>query len=176
MLSGDRRRGRHHHSQRILVHVADAELVVQVRSRGKTGRPDISDNVPLRDARTLAHVFRHCREMPVPRRVLRLMTEHDEIAVTALAAGDFNNAVSGRSYPRSRGRAVVDASVRAPFAQYRMEAGIGKAGSNPGKLQRRPKECLTYVLAVQRVVAALTVSVLKVNRLVDLAAVDEFGG
>ena len=42
-LGADRRRGGHHHAQRVLVHAVDVELVVQVRAGGEAGCADKAD-------------------------------------------------------------------------------------------------------------------------------------
>src|SRR5262249_11146592 len=176
LLRGDRRSRRQHHAQRILVHVVDAEFVVQVRSRSEPGRPDKSDDLSLCDTCTLADALGKAREMAVPGRVLGLVTEDDQIAVTPLPSRELHDAVAGRLHTGACRRPVVYAPVRAPRLEHRMEARAAEAGSDPRELQRGAQECLAYVLALNRVIAAFAIRVLEIDGLIDLPVVDEFGG
>ena len=57
-----------------------------------------------------------------------LMTENDDVAVTALLAGEFDDAVCNRFHARAGGRCVIDAGVRTQALQYRVKAFGGETG------------------------------------------------
>ncbi len=100
---------------------------MQMWTGRKPGGADIADHIALGDALALAHAFGESRQVSVPGGVLGLMAQHDCVAVAALAAGKFDYAVAGGLDARADGRTVVDAFMRAPRLQHRMEARIGVA-------------------------------------------------
>ena len=84
----DRQRGGHRHLQRILMHVVEAEFVMQVGAGREPGRADETDHLALRDAPAFAQPLGDAGQMAVPSRVLGLVAQHHDVAVTALAPGD----------------------------------------------------------------------------------------
>ena len=65
LLGQQWRRARQGHRQGILVHVADAELIVQVWAAGQSRGADKADHIALSDAITFAQARGKARQMAV---------------------------------------------------------------------------------------------------------------
>src|SRR4029078_8890856 len=115
-------------------------------------------------------------QMAIPGRELGLVAQNHDVAVTALAPRNVDDAVRGCFHARAGGRAIVDAFVRAPHLQYRVKARGAEAGRYARKFERRAQELLAQVLAVRRVIAAFVFGVIEVHRSVSFALVHELGG
>src|SRR5262249_31489320 len=87
---------------------------------------------------------------------------------------ELDHAVPGRFHARTGWRGIVDAFVRAPLLEDRVEP-VAEAGGNARELQGRPQEGLADIPAVRRVVAALAFRVLEIDGAIELADVDELG-
>src|SRR5690348_8418531 len=93
---------------------------MQMRSGGPAGLSHEADRVVLRHARAAAH--RDAAEMTVHRRVLAVVAEDDDVAVSPLDAGVLDGAVGHGTHARADRRRIVDALVRAPAALDRVFA------------------------------------------------------
>ena len=71
--------------------VVDAYFVVDVRACGATRRADLANHVAARDV--LPHLDIYVREMAVARRQSVAVIYDDDLAVTALASGEGDDAV-----------------------------------------------------------------------------------
>src|SRR2546425_10994883 len=91
-----------------------------MRARRQAGRADEADCSLLAHARPDVHSLRELRQMAVARPDPVGVTQLDEVAVIALAAGDRDDAVGRRADRRAvRGR-VIRSLVRPPALQNRM--------------------------------------------------------
>ena len=69
-----------------------------------------------------ANAAREAGEVAVERRVFLLVAQDDDVAVAAVDAREVDDAVGGRFDAGAGRRAVVDACVRAPALEDRVEA------------------------------------------------------
>ena len=99
-----------------------------------------------------------------------VVAHDDQVAVAALPAGELDDAVADRAYPRARGRRVVHALVRAPGSVQRVHAHA-ESGADARELERRAQQRLAHVLAVRGVIAVGVP-----ERAVPAALVGELGG
>lgn len=93
-----RLRVRKGYGQWILGLAIHLEFVMQVRTGGPSGGPDIADDLALVHPLTDAHLGREAAQVRIERSVAAAMIDGDDIAVTALPSGERNLAVACDSH------------------------------------------------------------------------------
>ena len=126
----------------------DAEFVVQVGAGGDPGLSNVADGVALADACAFLDPAGEAVEVPVGGRIGALVFEHDQVAVTALTAGEIDHPVGDRAhFCPSRG-AVIDAFVSASDLQDGVKACVGEARRDARKFEGGAQEGFAHGLAV----------------------------
>src|SRR6202049_1255065 len=72
--------------------IVDPDLIMQMRTCGQAGHPNIGHDLALRDTRTRARVRREAREMRIGRRIAAGMIDDEEVSIFAGSAGEFYRA------------------------------------------------------------------------------------
>src|SRR5690349_19005249 len=144
-----------------------------MRAGRPAGRADGADVGALLDTLTLRDI--DMAQVRIHRRAVVAVADLDDVAVTVLPAGEFDDAVADRAHRGAAGGAVVDTFVLLPGVDDRVHAHR-EAGGHARELHRAREELAALALAVETVVGALAVRVLEPDRGVALAVVDELGG
>ena len=106
------------------MYAADMELVMQVRACRQARATHETYDFALGDAFARADCLTESREVRIQRRIPVRMAQDDDIAVAALVADKSDMAVSGGSDSSAARSTVVNALVRTPGSEYRMEPRI----------------------------------------------------
>ena len=153
----------------------DAEFVMQVRAGGQAGCPHVGDDLPLLHVAADAQLLGVGRQVGVQRGVRAGMFEDDAVAITAVAADGKNTAVGGGAHRRAARRRVVDAAVRTPAFQDRMEAVERVAGADAREFHRCAQVFALHAAAFRRVVLGDAALIAVGDGAVDAPVADELG-
>lgn len=103
------------------------EFIMQMRPGSQSGHAHVTNHFALRNMLALVQALGEARQVPVDRGVATLMVYHDDVAVTALSSDYGNDSVSGHFDFGTHGRGKISTLMGAPFFEYRMKSGEGKA-------------------------------------------------
>src|SRR5690242_16734891 len=103
------------------------------------------------------------------------MLQDHHVAVAALLPGECDRPVAGRAYRRAHRGRVIDATMRAPGLQDRMEARIREPRGDARNFHRRTEESAPQRGAIRGVIVLAAVDVAKEEGLMSLPAIVEFG-
>ena len=152
--------------------VVDAELEVQVRAGGVTGRAHGANRGALREFLAFVHV--DAAQVRVHRALALAVIDVDDVAVAVLHAGKGDQAIAHGAHGCARGGGVVHARVLAHIARDGVRAAA-KAAGHAREAQRRDGVGALEAFAIGRVVTAVARALFEPQGLVAFAPVDELG-
>src|SRR5688500_15736963 len=135
------------------------QLEVQMRAGRPSGHPHGANRVALADAKTLTQAGCDRLQMRIQRRMLAVMPNLDDVAVTTLPTGKGDHAFSDRAHIRTSCRCIVNSAMRGVISENRMRAAAAETRTNARVLEWRAQECLLQTAAVGCVEAAVFAAV-----------------
>src|SRR5690606_32406657 len=147
-----------------------------MRAGGQTGAANVADDLSLTDSAAGAQALGIRGHVGVQRAVLAAVLDDDGAAIAAFPAVVDDLAVTGGPDRGAGGCCIIDASVRAPDAEFGMQPVRVEAGADAAEIHRRAQEGLAHALAVGRIEFAIALIVDKADGAEGAAAVDELGG
>src|SRR5918993_5766145 len=118
-----------------------------------------ADRLALANTKTLTQAGCDRLQMGIQRRVLAVMPNLDDVAVTTLPTGKCDHAFGNGANVRASRRCIVDSAVSGVVSKDRMRAAAAETRANACVLEWRAQECLFQAAAVGGIEAAVLAAV-----------------